>query len=369
MEATASSTDLRDQRSIDGKPVYFHYLTLMAFHCFIQESVGTAVTECGIGGEYDTTNILLNPSVTGISSLGLDHEAMLGDTIESIAWHKAGIFKSDVPAFSVSQPAGAERVLRQRAEERNAPLHFVPIHSAFESNDIKLGLQGDFQKLNASLAIAISAQHLQRLGFSKIPDPTDHTRPLPKEFIAGLESAHLGGRCEKRSDSVQSGVTWYIDGGHTLASIEVAGAWFSQAAHDDGTNRILIFNQQTRDAPSLARRLYETLASALDDPKPFRHVIFCPNVTSAQAGYKADLVSINTNKHDIKSLKVQTELASTWDALDHAATVHVVGSIEEAVARARDLSESRVTDVLVTGSLHLVGGLIDVLESENEAIR
>lgn len=350
--------------------MYFHYLTLMALHCFLQESIGTAVVECGIGGEYDTTNILVRPSVTGITSLGLDHEALLGDTIESIAWHKAGIFKSAVPAFSVPQAPSAEEVLRERARERETTLHFVPVHAALQSKNVKLGLQGEFQKMNASLAIAVSCQQLQRLGFSGIPHPLDSESALPIEFIRGLESARLGGRCEVRHDSSQPDLTWYIDGGHTLASIQVAGEWFATAsakAADTKTPRILIFNQQTRDAGSLARKLHETLSSALQDPTPFEHAIFCPNVTHTTAGYKADLVSMNTNSHDVTSLKVQKALAATWAAIDPQATVHVVASIEDAVAKAREVCEGRTASVLTTGSLHLVGGLIDVLESEKEA--
>ena len=78
------------------RPVYFRYLTLMAFHAYISEGVDTAVIECGIGGEYDSTNILVKPAVTAVTSLGIDHVGMLGGTLTEIAWHKAGIFKQAV---------------------------------------------------------------------------------------------------------------------------------------------------------------------------------------------------------------------------------------------------------------------------------
>jgi folylpolyglutamate synthase len=55
--------------------------------------VDVAIIEVGIGGEYDSTNILEKPAVCGITSLGFDHMALLGHTISSIAWHKAGIIK------------------------------------------------------------------------------------------------------------------------------------------------------------------------------------------------------------------------------------------------------------------------------------
>ena len=71
LEANPSAPGEQDARNIGGKPVYFHYLTLMALHCYMQAKVGTAVIECGIGGEHDTTNVLSKPSVTGVTSLGL----------------------------------------------------------------------------------------------------------------------------------------------------------------------------------------------------------------------------------------------------------------------------------------------------------
>ena len=121
----------------------------------------------------------------------------------------------------------------------------------------------------------------------------------------------------------------------------------------------------------LATRLHTTLATALGDARPFAHAIFCPNTTYKDAGYKADLVSMNTNKDDVDSLKVQRALAATWDQLDPDAKVHVAGTIEEAVAKAREIASSASNDakveVLATGSLHLVGGLIEVLENEVNA--
>jgi folylpolyglutamate synthase len=74
--------------------------------------------EVGVGGEYDSTNIIPTPTCTGVTSLGIDHVSVLGDTLESIAWHKGGIFKKDVAALTVEQPTGALEVLRQRAVEK-----------------------------------------------------------------------------------------------------------------------------------------------------------------------------------------------------------------------------------------------------------
>lgn len=371
LEDSAAKAGHESPQSTETKPVYFRFLTLMALHSYMQEQVGTAVLECGIGGEYDSTNIMVKPSATGVTSLGIDHTAMLGDTIESIAWHKAGVFKEGVPAFTAPQPQSALKVMHERAKERKTELLEVPQYTALDQ--IKLGLRGEFQKMNASVAVAVCASHLQKLGYSGLPDPRDKDAALPAEFIAGLEQVHLGGRCEIRPDRRMNNLTWYIDGGHTLESIEMAGSWFATSASQSQATgqktRILIFNQQTRDAASLARKLHDTLASALQDSHPFKHAIFCTNTTYKDAGFKADLVSINTNKSDVDTLKVQKELAGSWDSIDPNATVHVLSTIEEAIAKARELAPNDQIEVLVTGSLHLVGGVIEVLESESESTK
>jgi folylpolyglutamate synthase len=68
-------------------------MTILAFHVFLQEKVDTAIIEVGVGGKLDSTNIIPYPIVTAISSIGLDHVAVLGNTIQKIALQKSGIYK------------------------------------------------------------------------------------------------------------------------------------------------------------------------------------------------------------------------------------------------------------------------------------
>ncbi|KAJ4290782.1 hypothetical protein N0V88_006531 [Collariella sp. IMI 366227] len=80
-------------------PFYFRFLTILAIHTFLAENVHSAVVECGIGGEYDATTALFHQSpdvVTAsvVTQLGIDHVSMLGDTVEKIAWHKAGLLRA-----------------------------------------------------------------------------------------------------------------------------------------------------------------------------------------------------------------------------------------------------------------------------------
>lgn len=371
--ATAAGEDPKGPLA---KPQYFRYLTLMAFHTYLSEGVNAVVIECGIGGEYDCTNVLERPAASAIASLGIDHTALLGDTIEQIAWHKGGVIKPGVKAFSVSQAASAEKVLQQRAEEKATQLSILSRHPDLASTDIKLGLAGDFQYTNATLAVATAAEYLRKVGVEGIPEDI-MSQPLPAEFRQGLELARLGGRCETRHEK---DVTWYIDGGHTLESIKVAGEWFVSQVKENSAStetadrklRLLIFNQQSRDSNALARALHSTLSAALGADMPFTHAIFCTNVTYKEAGYRPDLVSMNTSATDIERLRVQNSLAETWKEIDPRTEVKVYSTIEEAVDYARELAakeqgivaEEAPVMTFVTGSLHLVGGFLDVIETK-----
>lgn len=338
----------------------------MAFHIFLAEGIDTAVIECGVGGEYDSTNIITNPSVTGITSLGIDHVAVLGDTIESIAWHKAGIMKPGADCYTVPQSEGALNVLRRRAKVKMVDLHVVQRNPQLDR--VKLGLAADFQKSNASLAIAIAAARLKNIGRTDIPSLNDlNLNPLPREFVRGLETVTWGGRCEVRREK---NLIWHIDGGHTLESIDGAARWFASQVSGlqrHPTKRILLFNQQTRDANALARGLHHTLSTAIKNDtqqEPFTHAVFCTNRTFLKTGYRPDLVSINANSDDIEKLSVQHGLAKTWATLSPDCEVTVKGTIEEAVAWVKSITSNEESDIpcLVTGSLHLVGGFLEVLE-------
>ena len=222
---------------------------------------------------------------------------MLGNTIEEIAWHKAGIMKRGVPAFTSPQSTSALVVLKERAREKDVPLQVVEHNPKMDT--IQLGLAGDFQKTNASLAASIAHAHLAVLGRPASPMP-----PLPRPFIEGLERVRWSGRCETRREK---NITWHIDGGHTLDSIKVAGTWFAQQIQLQSppqaqATRVLVFNQQTRDAEALARALHKTLADALGDDRPFTHAFFCTNTTFVDAGSRPDLVSINTDDKAVKNM-------------------------------------------------------------------
>ncbi|KAL8814895.1 MAG: hypothetical protein Q9223_005918 [Gallowayella weberi] len=367
----ASARALGEPTSNVSKPPYFRFLAIMAFYTYIREEVDMAIIECGIGGQYDCTNVIVNPAATGITSLGIDHVQLLGPTIEEIAWHKAGIMKPGASAYTVPQPPAAQAVLEARAEEKHSRLSVVQRNPLLD--DVKLGLSAPFQYINASLAVILASA-----GLSTLPNPPsiDPLVELPPEFIRGLEQVRWPGRCEIRREK---GVAWHIDSGHTLESIELAAAWFASQlgspsspsspgseSMSSSQPRVLLFNQQTRDAPSLARALHATLSASLQNPHPFTHVVFCTNLTSASTGYTPDLVSMNTDRTKVEALDVQNGLKEAWRRLDPGAEIVVRRSVEEAVGWVRGIADANGSGeevkCLVTGSVHLVGGFLEVLE-------
>ena len=200
------------------KPVYFRYLTLMSYHVFLQEGVDAAVYEVGMGGEFDSTNIVDHPAVTGISTLGIDHVAVLGETIEEIAWHKAGIQKEGVPSFTVKQIPAALKVIEVRAREKNVESLTI-LKQDPRLKSVQIRPNAPFQHLNATLAVALAETALKKL------DPTFEIREsFPEEFVNGLENVVWRGRCEVKREGH---LTWYLDGAHTQDSIAIAGKWFS----------------------------------------------------------------------------------------------------------------------------------------------
>ncbi|KAH6724536.1 Mur ligase [Leptodontidium sp. MPI-SDFR-AT-0119] len=351
----------------ETKPGYFRYLTLLAFHTFIQEGVGTAIVECGIGGEYDSTNILPQEAVTAcaITSLGIDHKGMLGETIEEIAWHKGGIMKAGVPAFSVEQVPEAQAVLEKRADEKGADLTVVERLPVLQ--ELKLGLEGDFQKDNASLAVVVAASYLKTLGIADISTTTD----LPEEFTAGLETAVWPGRCQY---IVDGNIDWMIDGAHTFESITAVATWFQEryaAARGSGrppTATMLVFNQQDRDARALLRHLITTIQSKYGprfagDPlkawylkgRLFTYAAFCTNRP----------FKVPDGSDEVVDVALQDKLAKLYMSLDSNPLHMTYASVEEAVDLAYKVSEGdEKVLVLVTGSLHLAGAVLQVLEKK-----
>ena len=137
----------------DERPSFFEFMTAMAFLQFQRQQVDVAIIEVGLGGRLDATNVV-QPEITVITSIGLDHCEMLGDTISQIAREKAGIIKEGRPVVLGRVPAEAEQVIREIARERHAPVHSVrEIFGEKLASYPSTNLAGDYQRWNAATAV------------------------------------------------------------------------------------------------------------------------------------------------------------------------------------------------------------------------
>ncbi len=143
----------------DDHPSFFEFMTAMAFLQFVKKRCDVNLIEVGLGGRLDATNIV-TPEVSVITSIGLDHCEMLGDTIELIAAEKAGIIKPDVPVVVGQMPAAAERVVRARAAICGAKVVSVAEEFGDASGTLekfpRTNLEGDYQRWNAATATLVA---------------------------------------------------------------------------------------------------------------------------------------------------------------------------------------------------------------------
>lgn len=396
-------------------PAYFRFLTILAFHAFLQEKVDVAVIEVGIGGAYDCTNIIRRPWVCGISSLGIDHTSILGDTIEKIAWQKGGIFKPGVPAFTVKQQVGPMTVLQQRAEEIGCPLSVCPELGQYQNSGVepvKLGLAGLHQHSNASLALQLTHSWLQRRCSTAEPAVPSAVgvgglcaapafEPTPRMLTGLADTKWLG-----RNQTLTHGsITYFLDGAHTTRSMQACVNWFSDAAtqHEAKATgsvvRVLLFNATgERDCAAMLKLLA---------PCHFDFAVFCPNITEAIASCNADQQNFNVSVENMltrcldnqqswrvlngQEEKPEAELliggglplvaeqrcatlvfpcilsALRWitqgrDPVLCDPSKQLIPVKSSVSAKAVPLREVANIHVLITGSLHLVGGALKHLE-------
>ncbi|MCF2646727.1 bifunctional folylpolyglutamate synthase/dihydrofolate synthase [Niallia sp. Sow4_A1] len=162
-----------------GGPTEFEIITAMSFYYFAyMHKMDIVIYEVGLGGRFDSTNII-SPLLSIITSIGLDHTAILGDTYEQIAFEKAGIIKKDTPIIAAVKQKEAQAVIVKQANKMEAPIYLLDkdftiagYHSKsttesfnlmspfFKWEDLQITMFGKHQIENASLAV-IGAEHLR----------------------------------------------------------------------------------------------------------------------------------------------------------------------------------------------------------------
>ncbi len=189
----AAAADLRDaverllsRGQLQTPPTFFEATTAIAFELFRRAGVDVAVCEVGLGGRLDATNVL-EPTVTAITTIGLDHQQYLGHTIADIAREKAGIIKQGVPVVIGRLGTEAVQVVEEVAARLEAPIVRADADALAPYAPLRIALRGAHQVANAAVAVRVLEQ-LDRQGVSVSAAATR----------MGLEQVAWPGRLEVR---------------------------------------------------------------------------------------------------------------------------------------------------------------------------
>ncbi len=224
---------------------FFRFIWLVALEVFLEEGIQVGVIEVGIGGRFDATNVLDRPVVCGITSLAMEHVALLGPSIKEIAWNKAGIMKPGIPVFSVIQDhAEAAQVLEEEAKLVGVDQERVNWCQPLGKKQVKLGIEGDHQLLNASLAQEMTKKWLQLQGMANLTE---------KEYEEALQLVKWPGRHQQHQ--LNDDLCLFLDGCHTVESVQYCANWFTRGAFDDQLRHLVFHCSMDRDYRALLKPL------------------------------------------------------------------------------------------------------------------
>lgn len=312
---------------------FFEAATVLAFHAFAREGVELAAVEVGLGGRLDATNVL-SPLVSGVTNIAMDHADYLGNTVADIAREKAGIVKPGVPFVIGETDPSLLEIFAEAARQVGAPLHVVgPEHvlgvgvsaegTSFRTRtdswgelQISTPLVGAHQAANTAVAVAM----LDRL-------PVD-LRPGAPEVREGITHVRHHGRNELRR---LDGRTWLFDVAHNPAGI---------LALADTIDRLRLPRPLVVLVSILGDKDWRTMLPPLLD-RADAAVLTVPH--SAPADRRWDPWAV------LEAMRADAP----------AADVSVVDEFAEAVSRAA--ARAGRGSVVVTGSVHTVGGAMKAL--------
>jgi dihydrofolate synthase / folylpolyglutamate synthase len=301
-------------RDWDPHPTFFEITTAQALDHFKKSRCEVIVLETGLGGRLDATNAL-TPVVSVITPIGFDHEKWLGNTIEAIAGEKAGIIKARVPVVSAKQEFAAEKIIRARAAECDAPLEFV--RESYTATAV--ALLGAHQQENAGLAIAA----LRSSGLDVRNDA----------IVAGLAKIEWPARFQRWDERT------IIDGAHNPAGAEVlAQTWREQFPGARATVILAVLRE--KDVAGICRAL-----------SPIAARFIFPGIRAERALAPDELAA---------------QLSAITPSLPTAspARTSIAPSFAEALASARALPER----ILIAGSLHFAGEALATLSGNPDAL-
>lgn len=310
---------------------FFEISTAMAFYVFSRKKVDFAIIETGMGGRLDATNIV-QPQLSVITNISVEHKAYLGNTISQIAFEKAGIIKSDTPVITAAKQSNALLEIKKSATKKSAPLYqyksnfkarrgkqkgsftYYGINNTWHK--MRTNLLGKHQIDNASLTLAAC-----ELLMKDLPKLSEET------IRRGLEATKWPGRLEHVSNKPYT----LVDGAHNLAAIRKLAQYLDDTF--SGKNITLITG-------ILDDKEYRTM---------FKIILpLCNRVILTQAKSER---SINPEQ----LLKAAEELCNN---------VCVIEDIPDAIKHAEKTSQPE--DVIcISGSLYVVGEAKEFYNSRN----
>jgi dihydrofolate synthase/folylpolyglutamate synthase len=301
-------------RDWDPHPTFFEITTALALDHFKNRDCELVVLETGLGGRLDATNAL-TPIVSVLTPIGYDHQAWLGNTLEEIAAEKAGIIKPHIPVVSANPEPAAEKVIRARAAECEAPLEFVTESFATSA----LSLPGAYQKQNASLAIAA----LRSGGIA-----------LDDDAIArGLATVEWPARFQHWDERT------IIDGAHNPAGAQMlAETWREEFGEERAT--IILAVLCDKDVPGILRAL-----------APIAQRVILPRARTERALPPNDVVQI---------------ISAITPALPIASPART--SIAPSLSAALESARAAPGRILLTGSLHFAGEVLATLSGDPDSL-
>lgn len=287
-------------------PTFFEITTALALDYFRSQTVDLVVLETGLGGRLDATNVV-HPLVSVLTSIDMDHQKWLGDTLSGIAAEKAGIIKPGVPVVSGPQFTEVKDVLERIAAQHSAPVSYAekPLDGLF------IGLTGFHQRLNAAIAV----RAIRQAGL----------RASPQALKEGLANVYWPGRFQRIDERI------VLDGAHNPAAARcLVETWRECIGPQKAT--VIFGGLCDKDLQGMLSTL-GTLAARF----------FIVPIRSQRAASPADIECF-----------VPQQLSATQCA-----------SAEQALGLARRCNEQ----ILVTGSLFLVGETLAILDSAQAALQ
>jgi len=317
-----------------GEITFFEMTTAAAFLAFSRAPADVTLIETGLGGRVDATNVIARPALTIITPVSMDHMSWLGDTLEKIAFEKAGILKPGVPAVIGPQRPAALDVIEHRAAETNAPLLVAGRDWSLRAAPGGLTVE-DADRVTAFPAPSLSGAHQ----YINAATAVIAARILPLEGLndavlaKGLTTARWPGRMQNLTETslgahLPNGWSLWLDGGHNPAAAEA----------------LVAIAQDWSDAPLYI--VFGALASR--DPSGFLRPL-APYVTRLQA------IAIPGEETTLSAEDACAAARAVGMAADTAPSI--VAALK-AIAEA----ESGSARVLICGSLYLAGAVLAEIE-------